>query len=113
MYRLLLLMAMIFCLSTGAQKKDSPLVDLQKLKQHIDSSNKMMDSLNNAAIKRMQDEEYERTLKNMDRNNDAFMAMQRENESRQRKQMWIRIALGALFAGIFAVGISRRKKKVS
>ena len=45
------------------------------------------------------------------RNLDAFMAMQREREAKQKKAMWIRLGLGVLFLGVLIFGVMRRKKK--
>lgn len=110
MKRIFICVALFSCISATAQV-DSIKVDLDKLRSQIDSSNKMMDSLTNASFKRLQDQEMERTRENMDRNMNSFLQLQRENEKKQQQQMWIRIGIGALFAGIFALGIMRRRKK--
>lgn len=105
----ILLILSIFCFTTAqAQTMDSTRVDLDALKRRIDSSTKMMDSLTNASLKRLQDKEMERTLTS---GNNYFFELQKENERKQRQQMYIRIAIGAVFAALFAVGIARRKKK--
>ena len=108
MKKILLIISIFGFTTANAQTMDSTNVDLDALKRRMDSSTKMIDSLTKASMKRLQDKEMERTLTP---GNNYFFELQRENERKQRQQMYIRIAIGAVFAAIFAVGIARRRKK--
>ena len=108
MKRILVIIAMLSVTAIHAQKKDSTRINLDKLQRQIDSSTKMMDSLSNASFKRLQNEEMQRSLNS---GNNYFLELLRENERKQRQQMYIRLAMGAVFAAIFAVGIARRRRK--
>jgi len=108
MKRILLIISIFSFTALTAQKQGSTRLDPDALKRQIDSSTKMMDSLTNASIKKMRQEEMNRTLNS---GNDYFLELQRENERKQRQQMYIRLAMGAVLAAVFAVGIARRRKK--
>jgi hypothetical protein len=86
-------------------------LNLDKLQREIDSTNKITDSLMKASTKRMMDEDVKRMTENNERNLNAFVAMQKERERKQRQSMWIRLALGGTFLIVFLVGLARRRKK--
>lgn len=122
MKKLLFLSLMLISFCTQAQHKShkatdtlTPLkplkLDLDKLKREVDSSRKITDSLMNASTKRMMDEEFKETLKNNESNLNAFVAMQKERERKQRQSMWIRLSIGGGFLIVFLVGLARRRKK--
>ena len=122
MKRYLLITALIFAAILSYGQKDTPIkllhIDNKKLSKQIDSSMKELDSIN-ARI----NEGYKETMHTMDsinnhlqqqqneRNLDAFLLMQKENEAKQKKAMWIRLGLGVLFLGVLIFGLMRRKKK--
>jgi hypothetical protein len=112
---ILLLSISLSSIAQHTKRKDtlqSPRMDLDKLQRQIDSTHKMLETLGNASFKRIQDEEFKRSLEQNNRNLDAFMAARREQEKKQIRQMWIRLFMGVfiLAFGIFA--ILRRIKKL-
>ena len=111
----------IVALSADAQKRSQPKlehIDNQKMQEQIDSSMKALDSMNTRI-----NEGYKQTMHTVDsvnnhlqqeqseRNLDSFMAMQRENEAKAKKAMWIRLGLGVLFLGVLIFGLMRKRKK--
>lgn len=120
----ILFVAMFFsmiALSAYAQKRSQPKlehIDNKKMQEQIDSSMKQLDSMN-ARI----NEGYKQTMHTVDsvnnhlqqeqndRNLDAFMAMQKENEAKAKKAMWIRLGIGVVFLGVLVFGLMRKRKK--
>ena len=100
-------------------QKDSPgkllKIDNEKMNKEIDSSMKDPEALNkrlNDNYKSGVDSIYNSLEeKRNQRNLEQFMAMQKEQQAKQKKQMWIRIGLGIFFLIILIVGIMRRRKK--
>ena len=62
-------------------------------------------------FKKLQDDEFQRSLKQMDHNMDNYMAAKREAERKQTQQLWIRLGLVALVGVFFTARALRRKKK--
>ena len=108
MKRLFFLLAMMSFSLVQAQRIDS--LDTKNLSKEIDSSRKVADSLLEAQNKRINDRMLEQSLKQNERNLDNFMAARREQEKKQQKQNWIRIAIGVVFAIILIVGLRRKRK---
>jgi hypothetical protein len=126
MKKILFLSLILISLGTWAQHKShkaadtlTPLkplkLDLDKLNKEIDSTNKITDSLMKASTKRMMDEDVKRMMANNENNLNAFVAMQKERERKQRQSMWIRLAIGGTFLIILLVRfvMRRRNSKVS
>ena len=118
MKKYLLIIAIMFSVTVScAQKDTSPKllhIDNEKLSKQIDSSMKQLDSINerlNNSYKIMDSANRRQMMEQNNRNLDAFMAMQREREAKQKKAMWIRLGLGVLFLGVLIFGVMRRKKK--
>lgn len=110
-----------FCVS--AQKRSQPKlehIDNEKMQKQIDSSMRELDSMN-ARI----NDGYKQTMNSMDsinnhlqqeqndRNLDMFVAMQKENDAKAKKAMWIRLGLGVFFLGVLIFGLMRRRKKTT
>ena len=78
------------------------------------SSMKEMDSINahiNQGISKTTDSVYNHLQEEQNnRNLDAFVRMQKEEQEKQKKAMWIRIGLGVFFLAILVFGVMRRKK---
>ena len=117
MKKYLLITAVMFSVTVSyAQKDTSPKllhIDNEKLSKQIDSSMKQLDSINerlNNSYKIMDSANRRQMMEQNNRNLDAFMAMQREREAKQKKAMWIRLGLGVLFLGVLIFGVMRRKK---
>ena len=114
---LLVCLATTTCLAQHKTHMDSSHlfkpIDLSKLQSKIDSTNKAIETSMNNQFKKIQDEEFKRSMEQNNRNLDAFMAARREQEAKQKRQMWIRLSMGfgILAFGIFAM-LRRRKKKV-
>ena len=101
--------AVLFVTAGYCQKaQDTGMVDLDKLKRQIDSSNKMMETLGNSMYKKIEDDAIKRTNENSIR---YFEQMQAEQREAQKKAMYKNIGLGVLFLAILIVGIVRRRKK--
>lgn len=113
MRKYLLPVILFFSMATIAQKRDSIYnpIDVEKLKKQVDSSTKMLDTLFDNQLKRMQDKALERTMEQNSRNLESFMQIQREREAKQKRDNWIRVGVGVLFLGVLIFGIVRRRKK--
>jgi|GEM_PF-3219748 len=85
-------------------------LDIKKLQREIDSTNKITDSLMKASTKRMMDEDVKRMSENNERNLNAWSAMQKERERKQRQSNWIRLAIGGTFLIILIVRFVMRRK---
>ena len=120
MKKYLLITAIIFSVTvSSAQKDTSPKllhIDSKELSKQIDSSMKQLDSINerlNNSYKRMDSVYVRRQIEQNNRNLDTFMAMQREQQAKQKKAMWIRLGIGVLFLGVLIFGLLRRRKKAA
>jgi len=118
--------ALLFSMTTlygSAQKRSQPTlehIDNEKMQKQIDSSMRELDSMN-ARI----NDGYKQTMHTMDsvnnhlqqeqndRNLDEFVRMQKENDAKAKKAMWIRLGLGAFFLGVLIFGLLRRRKKTT
>ena len=113
----------IVALSADAQKRSQPKlehIDNQKMQEQIDSSMRELDSMN-ARI----NDGYKQTMHSMDsvnnhlqqeqneRNLNEFVQMQKENDAKAKKAMWIRLGLGVFFLGVLIFGLLRRRKKTT
>lgn len=101
---------------TNAQKDTPKLLhnDIKKMSKEIDSSMKALDSINerlNNSYKSMDSAYMKRQMEQNTRNLDAFMAMQREREAKQKRSNWIRLGIGVLFLGVLVFGVLRKRKK--
>ena len=104
----------------NGQKKTQPKlepIDNEKMHKQIDSSMKAMDSLNaqiNGSFKKGIDSAYNHLQQEQNnRNLDAFMAMQRERQAKEKKRMWTRLGLGIFFFAVLVYGVMRKKKKTA
>ena len=120
MKKYLLITAVLFAATVCyAQKDTSPKllhIDNEKLSKQIDSSRKQLDSINeriNNSFKSMDSAYMKQQAEQNNRNLDAFMAMQKEREAKQKKAMWIRLGLGVFFLGVLIFGLMRRRKKAT
>ena len=121
--RTIIIVLLLFtCTFNGnAQKHSQPKlehIDNDKMQKQIDSSMKELDSMN-ARI----NEGYKNTMHSMDsinnhlqqeqneRNLNSFMEMQRENDAKAKKAMWLRLGLGVFFLGVLVFGLMRKRKK--
>lgn len=118
--------ALLFSMTTlygSAQKRSQPTlehIDNEKMQKQIDSSMRELDSMN-ARI----NDGYKQTMHSMDsvnnhlqqeqneRNLNEFVQMQKENDSKAKKAMWIRLGLGVFFLGVLIFGLLRRRKKTT
>jgi superfamily II RNA helicase len=111
MKKYLLIHILFFTSISFAQKKDT--MDLGKMNRQIDSSMKELDSINariNNSYKSMDSAYMQRQIEQNNKNLDAFMAMQREREAKQKRSNWIRLGIGLLFLGVLIFGVRRRNK---
>ena len=110
--------AICFC---AYGQKDKPVKslhdDIEKMSKQLDSSRKAFDSSNTTI-----NDSYNRTMDSInnhlrdesnERNLNAFVRMQKEQEAKAKKAMWIRLGLGTFFLGVLIFGLMRRRKKVS
>ena len=61
--------------------------------------------------KHLQEQEVQRTMEQNNRNLDEFVRLQREQEAKQKKAMWLRLGLGVFFLGVLVFGLMRKRKK--
>jgi hypothetical protein len=103
MRQLLLVALLAFSITTFSQKKDSLTIDtssLSAINRSIDSSLKSYtDSINKQMIERQTQQSI-----------DFFVQMQKERNTKEKRNAIIRIAIGVVFLAVFIVGILRRRK---
>lgn len=107
MFRLLLLVTLLLCLSTHAQI-DSKKVD--SLARVIDSSAKANREQQESVI-RSTDSNYQSELKALQHDSSNFSTEQKRKEERKRQQFIVRILTGVLVLLIAVLALVRRKKR--
>lgn len=88
---------------------------LDSLSRRIDSSTRASKAYNDSLIK-MGNEYYDsvmsaQTLEQMDRNRDALIATMKEREEQQRRNAYIRIAIGIAGFGLLIFSFIRNRKR--
>ena len=89
-----------------AQPADSLAKAIEANSQAIDQATKDIQRLKDSV-------EKEKVFRNLEQNGqslDAFLQEMREKEEKQKRQVSIRIGLGALFLIVLLVGLARRRK---
>ncbi|MGG9971821.1 hypothetical protein ACQ33O_08530 [Ferruginibacter sp. SUN002] len=109
--RYLLLFFLILSSVTQAQLTQKQLDDLKENSKRLDSiTAKTNESINNS-IRRMDSLTRAQSQKQMDRNLEAFMAVQKENQRKAKQGAFIRIGIGILLLVVLIIGLRRKKKQ--
>lgn len=84
--------------------------EVKEQTRKIQEQGKAIDSFLQHQSDSLRQKQLQRELENNNRNLDAFVAMQKERDAKQKKQMWFRLGFGGLMLVVLIVGLARRKK---
>lgn len=77
----------------------------------IDTGQAVTGILQDSVLYKINDSLIKESLEQNNRNLDAFMAMQKEREAKEKKRMYIRIGLGIFFLAVLVFGLIRKNRK--
>ena len=106
-----LLLLLLFAGAAHAQLTDKQMKEMHDNMLKIDSSTAQLNESIKASQKAIDSINMARFNEQNNRNLDAFMAERREQEKKQLKAMYLRLAFGGLMLIVLIVGFLRKKKK--
>jgi len=104
MRRILIVVLFQFLLTSASGQDTVP------LKTQADTNTPVLISMD-SMLQRINDSMRKENLEQNNRNLDAFVALQKEREAKEKKRMYFRLGIGILFLAVMVIGLLRKRKK--